>query len=143
MMPRLPLSPLVLSALNAQHALTEVDETLQTEYTETQVYVGLNDADTRKQEQDTEYYVSILKRVCVDHGVAFSFDIAGGGYIHDDGEYTEEQSIVLTFINVEQETVDSIARDLCSLFNQESVLITSGLVKTRSIRRDGSDETQD
>ena len=107
-------------------------------FPETQVYIGLNDSETKKQEHDTGRYVSILKRVCVEHGTPFSFDVINGGYIHDDGEYTEENTIVLTFIDIERETVEDIARDLCTLFNQESVLMTTGLVKIQMIRPDSS-----
>jgi hypothetical protein len=105
-----------------------------TEFTETRVYVGLNDSETRRQTFETGHYVALLKRVCVDHGVPFSLDVVNGGYIHDDGEYTEENTIVLTFINVEPATIDEMARDLCSLFHQESVLVTTGMVVARSVR---------
>ena len=102
--------------------------------TETKIYVGLNDSATMKQEHDTERYVSILKQVCVDYGTAFSFDVINGGYIHDNGEYTEENTILLSFIDAPQETVDAIAKDLCKLFHQESVLITTDRINVRTIR---------
>ena len=101
---------------------------------QTQVYIGLNDGVTKNQEFDTERYVSVLKRVCVQYGVPFSFDVINGGYIHDDGEYTEENTIVLTFIDVSQEVIDEIAKDLCAFFRQESVLITTSSIQARTIR---------
>lgn len=101
---------------------------------ETQVYIGLNDSKTREQELDTDDYISTMKDVCREFGVPFSFDVVEGGYIHDDGEYTEEKSIVLTFIDVPQNTVDAIAKKACGLFNQESVLITTDHIRVRSIR---------
>lgn len=101
---------------------------------EAQVYIGLNDADTKEQLLETEEYISALKSICRTHEVPFSFDVIEGGYMHDDGEYTEETSIVLTFIDVSQETVDAIAKELCALFNQESVLITVDRIRVRSIR---------
>lgn len=76
-----------------------------------------------------------MKHVCVQYGVPFSFDVVKGGYIHDDGEYTEENTIVLTFIDAPQKAVDEIAEDLCVFFRQESVLITSSLIESRTIRR--------
>lgn len=75
-----------------------------------------------------------MKRACVQYGVPFSFDVINGGYIHDDGEYTEENTIVLTFIDVSQETIDEIAKDLCVFFRQESVLITTSAIQARTIR---------
>ena len=138
------LSRLFQAAIEAQQALGKANDTISANmptlstFPETQVYIGLNDSETKRQEHDTGRYVSILKRVCVEHGTPFSFDVINGGYIHDDGEYTEENTIVLTFIDIERETVEDIARDLCTLFNQESVLMTTGLVKIQMIRPDSS-----
>ena len=53
-----------------------------------------------------------------------------GGYIHENGEYTKETTLVLTLIDVRKSTVNEIAKDLCSFFHQESVLITENLVRT-------------
>ena len=133
------MSRLVRSVLDAQLAGSAPDEAVRANlrahatFPEIKVYIGLNDSVTKKQEHDTERFVSLLKEVCVSHKVPFSFDIINGGYIHDDGEYTEEKTIVLTFIDVDKATVESIAQHLCELFNQESVLITIGLVKTQMI----------
>ena len=92
--------------------------------TETKIYVGLNDAQTKEQRHETEKYMGVLKDVCRNYHVAFSVNIEDGGYYHDDGEYTEETSFVLVLINADQEVVKEIANDLCSFFRQESVLIT-------------------
>ncbi|MBQ6523538.1 MAG: hypothetical protein IJI12_02625 [Atopobiaceae bacterium] len=120
--------------LNSQHALGRALRNGRASLEETQVYIGLNDATTRKQVLETNHFVTTLKEVCRSFCVPFSFDIIDGGYIHDDGEYTEETSIVLTFIDVPVETIDSIAQELCALFHQESVLITSDRVRVRSVR---------
>lgn len=120
--------------LNSQHALGKALRDGMATFVETQVYVGLNDAVTRRQELDTNHFIATLKGVCRSFGVPFSFDVIEGGYIHDDGEYTEETSIVLTFIDVPAETIDAIAQELCTLFHQESVLITSDRVRVRSVR---------
>ena len=130
------LNRLVKSGLIAQQrAIGEMARVAQSEHIEAQVYIGLNDSETRQQERDTESYVDTLKKVCVEHGVPFSFDLVNGGYIHDDGEYTEETSIVLTFIDVDQDMVDLIAEELCTLFNQESVMITLDRVKVRNVSK--------
>lgn len=92
--------------------------------TETRIYIGLNDAQTKEQIHETEKYMSVLKYVCRNYHVAFSVDIEHGGYYHDDGEYTEETSFILLLINVDQDVVSEIAKDLCTFFHQESVLIT-------------------
>ena len=92
--------------------------------TETRIYIGLNDAQTKEQIHETEKYMSVLKYVCRNYHVAFSVDVEHGGYYHDDGEYTEETSFILLLINVDQDVVSEIAKDLCTFFHQESVLVT-------------------
>ena len=101
---------------------------------ESQIYIGLNDSETKQQKLATDRYAAILKEICRDFGVPFSFNVIDGGYIHDNGEYTEEKSIVLTFIDLPQETVDKIAKEVCILFHQESVLVTTDRIRVRSIR---------
>ena len=102
--------------------------------TKTDIYIGLNDQDTKKQEFQTEKYVSILKNVCISYRVPFSFNLIQGGYIHESGEYTQENTLVLSLIGVERQTVEEIARDLCVFFHQESVLITCGEIQSYSVR---------
>ena len=101
---------------------------------EFQIYIGLNDSETKQQKLATDRSAAMLKEICRDFGVPFSFNVIDGGYIHDDGEYTEEKSIVLTFIDLPQETVDKIAKEVCVLFHQESVLVTTDRIRVRSIR---------
>ena len=104
--------------------------------TETRIYIGLNDADTKTQLFETEKYMDILRDVCVAYGIPFSFVVNEGGYIHENGEYTKENTLVLTLIGVEKKTVDEIAKDLCAFFHQESVLITENQVRSYFIHDD-------
>ena len=99
-----------------------------------EIYIGLNDSEKKEQLFETSRYVSVLKNVCRNYGIPFSFSIIEGGYMHDSGEYTQETSLVLTLIDVDQEIVREIAEDLCVFFKQESVLVTSGNVESYSIR---------
>ncbi len=100
----------------------------------TEIYIGLNDQDSKVQKFETAKYVSILKNVCISYRVPFSFSLIEGGYIHESGEYTQETTLALSLIGVEHSTVEEIAQDLCVFFHQESVLITVGEVETYSIR---------
>ncbi len=102
--------------------------------TETKLYIGLNDFETMKQEHETEKYVRILKNVCLEYHVAFSFSEVQGGYFHEDGRYTQENTLVLSLIDVEAETVNEIAKDLCAFFRQESVLITQSPVRAYFVK---------
>ncbi len=92
--------------------------------TETKIYVGLNDATIRQQLYETDRYISILKNICVAYHVPFSLSTIRGSYFHEDGEYTEENTLVLTLIDIDKTTIEEIAKDLCSFFHQESVMVT-------------------
>ena len=92
--------------------------------TETRIYVGLNDSETREQVFETEKYVKLLRDVCYAYKTPFSFDVEEGGYVHEDGEYTRENTLVLTLVDAGRETAEEIAKDLCAFFNQESVMVT-------------------
>ena len=103
--------------------------------TETKIYVGLNDSETLRQEYDTAKYVSILKNVCKSYRIPFSFSLAQGGYLHEDGRYTEEQTLVISLIDAEKSVINEIAKDLCVFFRQESVLITEERVRAYFVDR--------
>ena len=102
--------------------------------TEHRIYIGLNDTETREQQFETERYLEQLKEVCRGYKAAFSVDIEEGGYYHEDGDYTEETSLVLVLIDTDRDKVQNIAKDLCTLFHQESVLVTEDVIDGRFIR---------
>lgn len=100
---------------------------------ETKIYIGLNDADTLKQEFETEKYIGVLKHVCNNYHVPFTFTLAQGGCFHENGSYTQENTLVLTFLDIDPWLEGEIARDLCLIFNQESVMVTQAEVTTKYI----------
>ncbi len=97
---------------------------------ETKIYVGLNDSVTKTQIFETEKYINILRNVCFAYHTPFSFDVEEGGYIHENGEYTRETSLILSLIDTDRKTVNEIAKDLCVFFHQESVMITEDRIRT-------------
>ena len=103
--------------------------------TETKVYVGLNDSETLKQVHETKRYVSVLKNVCKSYRIPFSVSLVQGGYIHEDGQYTEELTLVISLIDVDRKIVNEIAKDLCVFFHQESVMITEDRVRAYYINQ--------
>ena len=102
---------------------------MNSEMTETKIYVGLNDSVEKRQLLETEKYISVLRNVCYAYDTPFSFGVEEGGYIHESGEYTRETTLVLTLIDTDKTIVSEIAKDLCTFFHQESVLITEGVVR--------------
>ena len=91
---------------------------------QTNIYIGLKDSEVYEQLFETEKYISILKNVCKAYRVAFSMNRISGGYFHEDGTYVEEESLVLTLLDVDEKTIGEISKDLCAFFNQESVMVT-------------------
>ena len=55
-------------------------------------------------------------------------------YFHDDGTYVEEKTLVLTLLDVDEQTVEEIAKDLCAFFHQESVMISFSNVMIQFVR---------
>ena len=104
--------------------------------TETKIYVGLNDSVEKKQLMETEKYVSVLRNVCYGYNTPFSFGVEEGGYIHENGEYTRETTLVLTLIDADKNIVGEIAKDLCAFFHQESVMIQSSPAEVCFIHED-------
>ena len=98
------------------------------------IYVGLNDSILHEQKFETERYISILKKVCKSYRVAFSMNTIDGGYFHDDGTYVEEKTLVLTLLDVEEEIIEEIAKDLCAFFNQESVMVSYSNASVHFVR---------
>ncbi len=100
---------------------------------ETKIYVGLNDSATMEQKFDTDRYISILRRVCYSYHVPFSFTLSEGGYFHENGDYTQEKTLILSLIDTDPSLAEEIAKDLCLFFHQESVMVTEGKVEARFI----------
>ena len=94
------------------------------------IYIGLNDSETGAQKFDTEVYLSVLKNVCRNYGVAFSVHLINGGYFHEDGRYVEELTLSLMLMGTPETTVMEIAKDLCAFFHQESVMVTTAPCST-------------
>ncbi len=98
------------------------------------IYIGLNDKDTGVQKFDTEKYVSILNNVCKNYKVAFSTHCINGGYFHEDGRYTQETTLALTLLGLDESVVMEIATDLCAFFHQESVMVASSPCKVHFVK---------
>ena len=63
------------------------------------IRVGLNDAVTKQQVHPTKVYVDVMKTVCRSYHVAFTFVISEGGYFHENGDYTQEKTLVISLLD--------------------------------------------
>ena len=103
---------------------------------EARIYVGLHDKDSHEQRHDTETCKSVLKEVCKSYQTPFSLQVIEGGYYHDDGTWVEENTLLVTLIGAPRIKIYRIAKELCNVFNQESVLITVDTVLKFSVHDD-------
>ena len=110
---------------------------------EARIYVGLHDKDSHEQRFNTEKYKSILKNTCKNYQTAFSMQVIEGGYFHEDGTWVEENTLLITLIGTPRRKVYEIARDVCTFFNQESVMITATKVLTFNVHDPLPAETAD
>ena len=104
--------------------------------TETKIYIGLNDAATKQQVHLTELYVKVMKHVCQSYHVSFSFIVTEGGYFHENGDYVQEKTLVLSLIDSESGVAENIAKELCAFFHQESVMITENMISAYYVKDD-------
>lgn len=44
-------------------------------------------------------YVDVMKHVCQSYKVPFSFIVSDGGYCHENGDYTQEKTLVLCLLD--------------------------------------------
>ena len=103
---------------------------------ESRIYVGLCDRDSHEQIHDTETYKEALKNICRNHKSPFSLQVIEGGYFHNDGSWVDENTHLITLIGTPQIVVYKIAKEVCTAFHQESVMITSNAVVRFNVHDD-------
>ena len=101
---------------------------------EYKLYIGLNDKDSLTQEFEQEKYIRVLENTCKSYRVSFCFSVIDGGYFYESGEFNLEKTLLLTFVDIDGNVVREIARDLCTFFNQEIILMSTCEVETECIR---------
>jgi hypothetical protein len=104
---------------------TKRGDNMKIQTNQTTIYIGFNDSETGIQKFDSDKYASILKNICRNYKIGFSVQKLSGGYFFDDGRYTEENGLMLRLIDVPEQTVTELAKDICVFFNQESVMVTT------------------
>ncbi len=60
----------------------------------------------------------------MNYHAPFSLQVIEGGYFHNDGTWVDENTLLITLIGIPRKTVYEIAKDICTFFHQESVMIT-------------------
>lgn len=85
-----------------------------------QLYVGLNDKDTKYQTIPTEQAKDIVNNVCGD----CSIQEITGYYTHDNGEKVKENTLKVELLFKDFDEVKLYVTDLKRLLNQESIAVS-------------------
>ena len=88
------------------------------------IYVGLNDKDSKKQEVSTrrarEEVIKILNNNNIN---GLTMYVVDGVFKHEDGQVVFEKSLKVELIEVEEEDVLKSINELKTALNQESILL--------------------
>ena len=97
--------------------------------TKHEIYLGLNDKDTKQQEITTLNAYKICVNICKD----CSIQEIMGFYTHSNGEVVQEKSFKIELFEKSDDEIKDIAGQLKTAFNQESVIINKVLTDTQFI----------
>ena len=98
------------------------------------IYIGLNDMDEYEQKFDTETYMRIAKYAAHIYAGGFTISKTTGGFVHENGVFVEENSIVISLFDANETQVEELATNLCTFFKQESVLVTKENVEMYEVQ---------
>ena len=88
------------------------------------LYIGLNDKDSKKQEISTVEAFKIVQKTAINlFGGGTIYEVMGF-YTHDDGTLIEERSLKLEIVDVENKKVLEFINVIKTVLNQESILKT-------------------
>ena len=90
------------------------------------LYVGLHDKTTKKQEVTTEDAKDIVNNVCGD----CSIQEITGYYTHDNGEKVKENTLKVELLFKSEDEVRLYCQDLKKLLNQESIICESTMTNS-------------
>lgn len=94
-----------------------------------EIYLGLNDKDTKKQEVTTLDAYKICVNICKE----CSISEMTGFYTHNNGEVVVEKSLKIEIFGKNGQEVKTLAEQLRVTFNQESVIVNKILTQTEFI----------
>ena len=88
------------------------------------VFVGLNDKDTKIQEVETDKALEIVKSLCWEMFEGATVSIAFGLYKHDNGDKVTENTIRIELMTDDTDKIKTLVNELKRIFNQESIMVT-------------------
>ena len=98
------------------------------------LYVGLNDKDTKKQEIATlEAYKVVTNIIASNDVTGFTIYEANGYYVHDDKSISIEKSLKIEMMFIELEVIQNIIKDIKKALNQESIILQTEKIKSELV----------
>ncbi len=88
------------------------------------VFVGLNDKDTKKQEVGTDKALEIVKSLCWEMFEGATVSLTFGLYKHDNGDKVTENTIKIELMTDDTDKIKTLVNELKRIFNQESIMVT-------------------
>ncbi|MCD7921955.1 MAG: DUF3574 domain-containing protein [Clostridiales bacterium] len=106
-------------------AFTESEQT--TCYT---IYIGTNDKDTYTQLISLDEAKDMVNAICARYVEGYTVTEAEGGWVDETGTLTEEQTLVYSFTDVQEEDLISIMDEVLKALNQNSILVETSDVQS-------------
>jgi hypothetical protein len=90
------------------------------------LYIGTNDKDTYQQIIPTAEAKEIVNEICARHAEGYTVSEAQGGWLDENGVLTQENTLVYTFIGVNEAQLIPLMDEVLTALNQSSILVERG-----------------
>ena len=87
------------------------------------LYIGLSDQDTHVQSIPTAEAIEIVGEISARYVPGYTAMTGYGGWYNDAGEFIQEESLIFTYLNAEEEQILKIKDEAMAALNQGSILM--------------------
>ena len=94
------------------------------------LYVGLNDKDTKTQKIDTLSAYNLTNNILLNYVEGATVTQSKGIYKHNNGNVVIENTLVIELLFTDKTTVETIAKELKMVLNQESIAIQKQTIES-------------
>ena len=94
------------------------------------LYVGLNDKDTKTQKIDTLSAYNLTNNILLNYVEGATVTQSKGIYKHNNGNVVIENTLIIELLFTDKTTVETIAKELKMVLNQESIAIQKQTIES-------------
>lgn len=87
------------------------------------LYIGTNDKDTYTQLISLDEAKETVNRICAEHVGGYTVMEAAGGWTDETGTLTQEETLVYSFTDVQEEALLRVMDEVLEELNQSSILV--------------------